>query len=31
MKKIKINVAGMTCEHCVTSVDKAINIMPAQM
>ena len=25
MKKIKINVEGMTCEHCVTSVNKAIN------
>ncbi len=25
MKKIKMNVAGMTCEHCVTSVNKAIN------
>ena len=25
MKKIKINVAGMTCEHCVTSVNKTLN------
>ena len=25
MKKIKINVEGMTCEHCVTSLNKAVN------
>jgi len=25
MKKIKINVEGMTCEHCVESVNKAVN------
>ena len=25
MKKIKINVDGMTCEHCVTSLNKAVN------
>lgn len=25
MKKIKIGVTGMTCEHCVVSVNKAIN------
>jgi len=25
MKKIKMNVEGMTCEHCVVSVNKAIN------
>ncbi len=25
MKKIKMNVKGMTCEHCVVSVNKAIN------
>ncbi|MHB1679926.1 MAG: mercury(II) reductase [bacterium] len=25
MKKIKIGITGMTCEHCVTSVNKAIN------
>ncbi len=25
MKKIKMNVAGMTCEHCSVSVNKAVN------
>ncbi len=25
MKKIKINVEGMTCEHCVTSLNRAVN------
>ena len=25
MKKMKINVEGMTCEHCVTSLNKAVN------
>ncbi len=25
MKKIKMNVTGMTCEHCSVSVNKAVN------